>query len=386
MKPDTNRINIVFWTDTLRCGGRERQFSELVSGLVRTGRAEKENLAVISMDHAGHFDEAIQEAGVRIVRVLRKCRWDPFLPVRARKVLKELQPDVVFSISEMASFYALVTPKRRGVRVIDGSIRNAFPVRGLKERALNWFNFRAADLVVANSKAGLRAKNAPPAKSAVLYNGFDFNRLKDLSSPGAVKQQLGIRASRVVGMVGSFSDTKDWDSFLMAAQILHRTDPDVCFVCAGGGEHLQAYRGRFGTQEHLRFTGCRKDVESLIGAFDIGVLCANAEEGTPNAVMEYMASGVPAIVAARGAVGELVDDGFTGFIIRPRDPQAVAQKIACLLADPGAAKAMGLRGQHRIRERFSMEKALDTLMHICASVHDGAGVDRCRPCCPRLGD
>jgi len=362
----------VFWTDVLRCGGRERQLSELVSGLVRTGRAQKENLAVISMEHGGHFDEAIQEAGVRIVRLLRKCQWDPFLPVRARKVFRELQPDVVFSVSQMATFYALLTPKRGGVRVIDGSIRNAFPVRGLKERSLNWFNFRAADLVVANSKAGLRAKNAPPAKSAVLYNGFDFNRVKDLSSPAAVRQQLGIRASRVVGMVGSFSDTKDWDSFLRAAQILHRTDPDVCFVCAGGGERLQAYRGRFGTQEHLRFTGCRKDVESLIGAFDIGVLCANAQEATPNAVMEYMASGVPAIVAAGGGVGELVDDGFTGFIIPPRDPQALAQKIACLLADPGAAKAMGLRGQHRIRERFSMEKAVDTLMHICASVHHGA--------------
>ena len=79
-------MNLLFWIEGLGCGGKERQLSELVSGLVRTGRVQKENLAVISMEHGGHFDEVIQEAGVRIVRLLRKCQWDPLLPVRARRV------------------------------------------------------------------------------------------------------------------------------------------------------------------------------------------------------------------------------------------------------------------------------------------------------------
>jgi glycosyltransferase involved in cell wall biosynthesis len=59
-------------------------------------------------------------------------------------------------------------------------------------------------------------------------------------------------------------------------------------------------------RDYIRFTGRLSDVEDLVNAFDVGVLCANPdlrEEGIPNAVMEYMALGVPAVVAAGGGVG-----------------------------------------------------------------------------------
>jgi phosphatidylinositol alpha-1,6-mannosyltransferase len=77
--------------------------------------------------------------------------------------------------------------------------------------------------------------------------------------------------------------------------------------------------------------------------------------------LEAAASGLPVVVGRSGGAPETVVDGHTGYVVDPRSPEQVAQRICALLADPEAAAAMGRRGRGRVLELFTWAAAVDTL-------------------------
>jgi glycosyltransferase involved in cell wall biosynthesis len=352
------KAKILFLTDGLVCGGKERQLTEWLGGLASSGIMQARDLAVLSMCEHGQFEPMIAEVGVRIFKLIRKWRWDPLLALRLRSLLKELEPELLYSFNEMATFYAAVA--RRGLRakLVDGSIRNAFPFNTLKEKLLAWHNFRAADMIVANSRAGLEAKRAPCAKSRIIYNGFDSARLERLMPPDRMRKSLGVETKHAVGMVAGFSWKKDWTTFLEAARLMGETRKDVTFIAVGDGELLEKFQRRYLGQKGIVFTGLRKDAEAVIKALDVGVLCSTLAEGFPNAVLEYMAAGLPVVATAGGGISELVIEGQTGFIVSRQNPQAVAEKIGYFLEHPEAARRMGEQGRARVGQEFSLDKSV----------------------------
>jgi glycosyltransferase involved in cell wall biosynthesis len=358
-------MRIVFLVDGLPCGGKERQLVELVKGLLEYTGINSEKLAVVVMSSQTYYGQAIECMGVRMFSLCRRWRWDPFIAMQLRGIVEKLQPDVLFSFNEMTTFHALAARRQGRPKVIDGSIRNAFPLATLKERLLARFNFWAADRVVANSKAGLTAKGAPAGKSSVLYNGFDMRRLARLAPRDEVRKSLGITGGRAVGMVANFSWKKDWETFFEAARLVRAKRDDVSFVAVGEGEYLEKYRRRFGAEPGIVFTGLRSDVEDIVGVLDVGVLCSTLAEGFPNAVMEYMAAGLPTVVTAGGGSSELVREGETGFIVERKSPALVAEKLLYLLEHEADAQRMGASGRDRIRNTFSMQAAVQRLLQLC---------------------
>jgi len=79
-------------------------------------------------------------------------------------------------------------------------------------------------------------------------------------------------------------------------------------------------------------------------------------EGLPTAIIEAMAAGCPVVATAVAGTPEVVIDGETGFLVNPRDPKALAQKIRLLLQDQALCKKMGEAGAKRAREHFSLER------------------------------
>jgi len=208
----------------------------------------------------------------------------------------------------------------------------------------------------------------------VLYNGFDFRRVQHLRPHENVRNELGIGIGPVVGMVARFSCQKDWETFFEAARLVRPKWPGMTFVAVGGGETLDQYRGKYGQDAGLVFTGNRGDVEDIVQVFDVGMLCTNpikGSEGIPNVVMEYMALGRPTVVTEGGGVRELVIDGETGFVITPQKPQAVADKLNDLLSDHGQATAMGAAGRKLIKEHFSLESAMEKIYSIYEGILAG---------------
>ncbi|MGC9471134.1 MAG: glycosyltransferase [Bacteroidales bacterium] len=186
-----------------------------------------------------------------------------------------------------------------------------------------------------------------------------MKRLTGLDDPEKIRTKFDIRTKYVVGMVGTFSEKKDYHTFFRVAKDMASGRNDITFMAVGDG----VYFGKFdkmikaGQRKKIILTGFQEDVESIINVFDIGVLTTYTE-GISNAIMEYMALGKPVIATDGGGTSEIIVDKVTGFIIDHAAGEQLKEKIEYLVNNPGQTIVMGRNGRERIMNEFSMDKMI----------------------------
>jgi glycosyltransferase involved in cell wall biosynthesis len=129
-------------------------------------------------------------------------------------------------------------------------------------------------------------------------------------------------------------------------------------------EGLHRLAGELGLDigKDVVFAGALTDVRPALAAADVFVLASvPRSEGAPTVIGEAMMMGLPVVATDVGAVREVVDDGRTGFVVPPLDPQALAGAVLRILGDESARVSFGERGRVRAIERFSTDE--------CARVH-----------------
>lgn len=348
-------MKVLFLIDTMRSGGRERQLAELLKSLSIQKNVSCE---LVVMSHETHYRE-ILDLGVPIHYLVRKNKKDISIFWQLYQLCRRFRPDIIHSWDTMTSVYALPSIWLLGIRFVNNFIQNAPSSISVLDRDgfRSRLTFPFSDVVVANSHAGLKAYAAPINKSRVIHNGFDFERIARVMKKEEMRANLGVHGEKVVGMVASFTDTKDYSTFLAAAQKVLLRRKDVVFVAVGDGENLQRMKQIIEQRnaENILFLGKQSDVESIINVFDVGVL-ATYTEGISNSIMEYMALGKPAVATDGGGTIELLIDGETAFLVPPKNPDEMAEKIEYLLDNPERAHSMGSAGKERIKREFSMEQ------------------------------
>jgi len=91
---------------------------------------------------------------------------------------------------------------------------------------------------------------------------------------------------------------------------------------------------------------------------------AAIEEGFCNAVIEAQAMELPVVTSDAGGLPENVDDGVTGFVVRRRDPAAMAEKIIELAKDPGLRTQLGKAGRERAIQRFDLDRQAEAFVKL----------------------
>jgi glycosyltransferase involved in cell wall biosynthesis len=370
-------MRVLYYTDSLRLGGKERQLVELLKGLKQREGIE---LLLICMDQGEFYEPDVQALSIPLRYLFRKRRWDPLVIHGFYRLVKEFAPDVIHTNSMMSSAYALPIAKLLGVPLINGSIRNCFQTptpRWKVERTL----LALSDFRIANSAAGLQSRGFSPdsGKDFVIHNGFDLLRAEGLASWDDASYGQNRNGPHRVGMIAEFRPDKDFKTFLLAARRLLRGRQDVSFVTVGDGETLDAMQKLVADAgERVQFLGRRKDVEKIISSFSVGVL-ATFTEGISNSVMEYMVMAKPVVATDCNGSREIVLDGKTGFLVPPEDPVALADRIAYLLDHPDEARTMGKAGRRHIEDHFSLRSMVESTVAIYEHAIERAsyrGVDK----------
>lgn len=367
-------MKILYFTDSLRVGGKERQLAELVKGLTSRNICK---CSIISMSHDNHY---FKDSNIDIQYLVRKRKKDLDLFFRFYSVVKSMRPDIIHTWDSMTSIYAVPSAKLFNVKLVNGMIRDALPESEMYDKRRLWskLSFPFSDVVVANSQAGLRSYEAPPHKSHCIYNGFDFQRLEANNSADNCCFNTVIDAGHVVGMVASFSENKDYRSFFKAAELVLEKRQDVTFVAVGEGTSDPACEQLIPEQirKHFRLMGKQRNVESIVSRFDIGVLATSDRhgEGISNSITEYMASGKPVVATDAGGTNELVVDGATGFLVKRGDFRAMAGYLLTLLNDRDLADAMGNAGRQRITNEFSLDRMIDGYTSLYSNILGRRGV------------
>jgi glycosyltransferase involved in cell wall biosynthesis len=294
--------------------------------------------------------------------------------LRLVRLMRTRRPDVVHTHMAKAGALGRLAARRAGVPVVihtfHGHVLEGY-FSGWKSRAFLATEHRLArmsDALVAVSPAVrdelLALGIGRPGQWRVIPVGLDLHDLLSCEVDRAqAREALGLpETGPVVGIVGRLVAIKDHVTFLDAASRVARERPDVTFIVAGDGElrsQLEV-RARHLLGDRCRFLGWVMDLPTLYAALDVVVLTSR-NEGTPVALIEAGAAGKPAVATRVGGVADVVQDGKTGLLVQPGDPQAVAAGISALLDDPGRARALGEAAKREVGSRFTIERLADDL-------------------------
>ena len=364
-------MKVLLLIDSLVSGGMERRLVELVKGFQDYPDMQ---LHVVVFREPIHYKE-IYDMNVTVTLIKRVPKQNPMVFYKLYKLCKQWQPDLIHSWGTLSAVLAVPSSKLLGIKLINGFIVDAshnmtyWDERLVRAR----ISFPFSKVIVGNSLAGLNAYKVSEEKRVCIYNGFNTDRIEVLEDKAVIRKKFGIQTEKIIGMVATFSDRKDYDTFIKAGLILLKQNTDMTMVAVGPGENLEKckalipseYKGNF------VFTGEQRDVESIINAFDIGVLTTNVNlhgEGISNAILEYMALGKPVVATSGGGTNEIVDDGKTGFLIPAESPQALAEKLYHLFDNQDEAIQMGLDAKERIAAMFSIKKMINAYYDLYQSI------------------
>lgn len=367
LDPKLNVGGVERLTQTLFRNLDRSRFEPVVCGLFRPGTVA---------------DEFSKGLGVRVRHSLGKSRWDPFLLPRFLNVLEEERPDIILTcIYPLTMFLsALARFCGRRFRVVAAVHSTGY----IKRRAWRSFSTRisipllSAVVGIARAQADVCVQKLgiPKRKMRLIYNGVELNRFAPHKVRSTVRQEFSLPDdASVVGIVGRLGPEKAHQVLLKAAAIIRKTDDRVRFLIVGDGperERLEALTGDLGLTDIVTFTGGRSDIPEVLSALDLFVLCSDTE-AFPVSILEAMAMEKPVVSTDVGSVSESVESGVTGLLVPPGQPEALADAIGELLADPERRREMGLEGRRRVEERFSVEAMTRQYEELFTQIVEGNG-------------
>ena len=340
---------ILFLTDSLSNGGAERQLALLIENLPSSVKAN-----VWSMGD-GIFKSVIENLGIQVKVVERSWRWDILPAFDLWKTISNFRPDIIHAFGYMSALAALPVAKFYQIPIVNSTIRLGIipPKRG----KIMKFLLRYADRVISNSKAGLKAFEVSSTKGLVIPNGFSPSRFALINSLSDQKEP-----EFTVIMVARMHKDKDFEAFFEAAKNLINHNYHFKFLVLGNGPTRKYLIDRY-QREILEgifhFPPPTLEVIPYIKKSHVGVLLTNLRfhaEGISNAIMEYMACGLPVVCSDCGGNRELVINEKTGFLIKTGNLSDLEDKLIFLFNNYEIAKQMGEAGKKRIRNNFSTDQ------------------------------
>ncbi len=315
--------------------------------------------------------------------------------VRAlRELVARLGPDVVQAHGGEPLKYALCAA-RGGVAVVYRRIGAVSPwiPPGLRRR-IHGALMRRASRIVAVAEA-LRRETVetfriPPDRVVTIPNAVDARRMDARSSRQATRRALGIpMQAPVVLSLGAVSWEKAPYQQLEAAAGALRSCPEAVYLWAGDGPMRREVEANLairvgGVDGRIRFLGNRPDVADLLGASDI-LLLASLTEGMPACLIEAGMAGLPVAALAVGGISEVVVDGATGVLAPAGDVCALSVRLAELIRDGEARRAMGRKASNWCRFRFDMRAVAPSYLELYDSLSGTAGARSARNGCALHG-
>jgi len=216
----------------------------------------------------------------------------------------------------------------------------------------------------------LRDNAGRAAKFETLYHGVNLEEYdRSRCDRAAMRRRLGIRAeARVVMYAGRFSSWKGQDVFAEALRVILERDgvnaDGTHFImlgsCFPGQEQferdLDARLKKLPNPSLVHRAGFQRNLPEWMAASDIFVLPSKRPEPNATVLIGAMAMGLACVGTNIGGTVETIVDGTTGSLIPPDSPEALAQALTLLLADPGKIENMGRAGRTRALAVFSIDR------------------------------
>jgi glycosyltransferase involved in cell wall biosynthesis len=215
----------------------------------------------------------------------------------------------------------------------------------------------------------LRYGMASPQRTHTIHNGIDLSRLDRGSyQRAAARAALGLDSAQpALVTVCRLNRPRDFETLLHAMQTVVAQLPTARLLIVGDGPLRPAIEDQIRALtlgENVQLLGIVRDVGQVLAAADMFVLSTQGWEGLPLAPLEAMVMRLPVVISDVGGNREAVQDGVTGLVVPPRQPQALADAMLRLLQDHPTAQRMGHHGHDRVVREFSAQRMAAETMAI----------------------
>lgn len=281
--------------------------------------------------------------------------------LKLKNLIKKKRIDLIHTDSPRQALYAGMAAKQAHLPLV-WHVRVSTPEKKSLEKLL----YKRSNKVIAVSRAAsqrFRDFALAADKVTVIHNGVDLTEFSPQQPDKRLMQELDIPESWIlVGTLGQLIPGKGQHVLLEAAVKVLDQIPRVKFMIVGDGD--QAYRKKLvnltkelGLSGKVVFAGFWEDIPRIMNILDIVVLPSTTHlEGFSRVIIEAMACSKPVIASHSGGNPEAIDDGTTGFLVPPDNPDRLAGSILRLVKDETKRKQMGEAGRKKAEKLFSIEQ------------------------------
>ena len=297
--------------------------------------------------------------------------WNLFRLVR---LLRSLRPDVVHTFFPVANAVGVLAAKLARVPTVLSSRRDFGEWMSPRYLSATRFANRFVSGIVTNSArvAAMTEKveGFPASRITVIGNGIDVDRFSRVAADRRAAGDAGASSGPVIGLVANYRPMKRHDTLVRAAAILKPKYPSVRFVLVGTNAterdiegEMKALARQLDVVDTVEFSHSDGDIREVLSRFDIAVNCSEGE-GLSNAIMEYMASGLPCVVADSGGNPDLITNERTGLTFTVGSHDELALKLSTLIEDAERRGELGSNARQFVAERYSIETMVEKFIHV----------------------
>lgn len=330
----------------LEFGGTQRYALHLMRGLDR--QLFTPELWVLNS--GSDLEAEVLATGAPLVRLSRHPPGSPLaLPPLACQIARS-KPDILYTLTAVPNIWGRLFGRMAGIPAIVAGFRAFKP--GQWERLL----WRLSDRLICNAEV-LRQRAithhwAPEDRVGMVPNCVDT---KHFTPQGTQIHGLP-RIVSVARLVPDKSPLVLMEAFALVRQQI----PAARLTLVGEGplmSQVQTRMDKLGIQGTVEIVSGCGEVRPHLAQAQVFVLTSH-REGSPNAILEAMASGLPVVAARTGGIPELVEHERTGLLVEPENPSEFAGALVRLLKDRALCAALGAGGRERAVLQHSPEAML----------------------------
>ncbi len=348
--PELRGLKVTFIAGTLGQGGAERQLFYLLKALVESGA--QPNLLCLTTGE--YWEPHIKGLGVPVIWIGQSANKLARL-AQIIKVLRAEKPEILQSQHFYTNLYVACAARALNIREIGAMRNNGETEVQANGKLLGRLSLRAPRIIAANSRAALRY---------AAQMGVPAERLNFLPNVVCCKQFSPLtgferRPLRLV-FAGRLVKQKRLDRLLSVIAHLHlRRKKDIRAYLVGDGplkSELESRAAALGLlPDVVTFSGAAGNMAAVYQQSDMAVLSSDWE-GTPNVLLEAMASGLPVVATRVGGIPDIVRHGETGFLVEPGNEEAMVDALASLIDDADLRTRMGAQARRFVLENHSTER------------------------------
>lgn len=309
-----------------------------------------------------------QAQGIAVMPYTGRSEWNLLAAHRLRRIVDGMAPTHLHAHDAHAHALARLALRRRAATRLIVSRRVDFPVSGNLLSRRKYLDPEVRFIAISNGVRDVLVNGGvAPERIYVVPSGVDPDRFSYNVPREKMRRELGIELDApVVGNMGALVDHKGHRYLLEAMPTVLARYPKARCVILGEGPlraDLEKRAATLGIARAVVFAGYRADIEPFLASFDVFALASHLE-GLCTSLIDAMLLGVPAVGTDTGGVPDLIQDGTTGLLVPPRNPEALARAIVELLENPERAQTLADAARRHARAHFTRERTAQATLEV----------------------